>query len=182
MVEIIIRNTNGVEQPEFGRRFHDHAPREMLFDGAPCTFVRFKKPGVAVYRRLPANGARKGIALTSPDNEGDQGALSLLVAEILRAADNLPAGSLDLRSVNLAANSVDLLVTWERLRRDRVCRAAEAVTRPPSSAGALTRLREQGVRWRVAGIGKSGVRRTRLQLVPRPRASRNARTNSAPAK
>jgi hypothetical protein len=74
MVEIIICDTNGVEQPEFGRRFHDHAPREMLFDGAPCKFIRFKTPGVAVYRRLPDNRTRSGIALIAPDNEGDHGA------------------------------------------------------------------------------------------------------------
>src|SRR5215467_3244050 len=67
MIEVIISDPDGVEQPEFGRRFHDHAPREMLFDGAPCEFVRFKAPGVAVYRRLPDDRTRMRVRLIAPE-------------------------------------------------------------------------------------------------------------------
>jgi hypothetical protein len=182
MIEVIISDVHGVEQPEFGRRFHDHAPREMLFDGAPCEFVRFKAPGVAVYRRLPDQRAPMAATLIAPERDaGGAGLVGALVAEIVRAADRVSVGTLDLRNAKLAATSVDLLVAWERLRRDGLQRALEAAPRPLSSAtltDALTALRQQGFDWRVGGSRKHGLQGKRRPPTAKPTASRSARVTT----
>jgi hypothetical protein len=156
MVEIIICDADGVEQREFGRRFHDNAPQRMLFDGAPCEFMRFKAPGVAVYRRLPMQGASTEMAPITRDRRSS-GKVRSAVVEILSATDSLRVGTLDLRNGELATSSVDLTVAWERLRREGVRRAVGA---PPMSfwtaplAEALSALRQQGFHWRLAGAHK----------------------------
>jgi hypothetical protein len=182
MIEVIISNADGVEQPEFGRRFHDHAPPAMLFDGAPCEFVRFKAPGVAVYRRLPDDRTRMGVRLIAPEyGASDENLVGALVAEIVRAADDVPVGKLDLRNAKLAATSVDLLVAWERLRRDGVTRALESAPRPISSATlteALAALRQQGFDWRIGRSRKRGPQGNRRPPRVKPTASRSLRVTT----
>lgn len=51
MVEVIVCDEDGTKLTELGRRFHDFAAPGVLIDGCTYKFLRFKAPGVVLYRR-----------------------------------------------------------------------------------------------------------------------------------
>jgi hypothetical protein len=154
MVEVIVCTADGTELLELGRRFHDHAPSEILVDGLVCDFMRFKEPGVALYRR------RVGTEVASVDalvrERGKEMKLRLM-AQVVRMADDTPVGLLNLDTAQLATTDASLLAAWQRFRQDGIqCRDREGV-RPLSRATlseALLALRRDGFDWRLDGSRK----------------------------
>src|SRR5215471_18209384 len=131
MVEIIITGDDGGELLELGRRFHDSAPSQLLVDGLVCEFVRFKEPGVALYRRVDRAGS-PGNALQSARREEKQ---SRLVAQVVRIADGAPVGVLDLETVQLTTADPALSAIWQRFREEGVrCGSDQTELRPLSRA------------------------------------------------
>jgi len=175
MVEVVISDADGIERPEFGRRYHDNAPREMLVDGSPYEFVRFKAPGIAVYRPRPQPQAPPRTSVVQLRRNTTQNRFNQvpgpLVAKIVRVADNTLVGNLDLRTVELSTSFPDLFVAWERLRREGVKHAAESAPVPLSRetlADALAALRQNGFDWRMdrrrRGSRKQGRRAANLKI------------------
>ena len=148
MVEIIVTGDDGAELLELGRRFHDSAPSQLLVDGLVCEFVRFKEPGVALYRRLDRAGSPTN-ALQSARREEKQ---SRLVAQVVRIADGAPVGVLDLETVQLTTADPALLAVWQRFREEGVrCGSDRNDIRPLSRAtlsDALLAIRSEGFEWR----------------------------------
>lgn len=153
MVEVIVCSSDGTELLEFGRRFHDHAPGELLVDGLVCDFIRFKEPGVALYRRRAGEGVPLDALMRKRGNE-----MALrLIAQVVRIADGMPVGVLNLDTAQLATEDATLLAAWQRFRQDGIrCRDREGV-RPLSRATlseALLALRHDGFDWRLDGSRK----------------------------
>ncbi len=149
MVEIIITGDDGGELLELGRRFHDSAPSQLLVDGLVCEFVRFKEPGVALYRRVVNPAGSPANALQSARREEKQ---SRLVAQVVRIADGAPVGVLDLETVQLTTGDPALLAVWQRFREEGVrCGSERSEFRPLSRAtlsDALLAIRSEGFEWR----------------------------------
>jgi hypothetical protein len=148
MVEIIVTGDDGAELLELGRRFHDSAPSQLLVDGLVCEFVRFKEPGVALYRRVDRAGS-PGNVLQSARHEEKQ---SRLVAQVIRIGDGAPVGVLDLETIQLTTADPALLAVWQRLRDEGVrCGGDQTEVRPLSRttlSDALLAIRNEGFDWR----------------------------------
>jgi hypothetical protein len=154
MVEVIVCAADGTELLELGRRFHDHAPSEILVDGLVCDFMRLKEPGVALYRRRVAADVAPVDALVR--ERGKEMKLRL-IAQVVRMADDTPVGLLNLDTAQLNTTDASLLAAWQRFRQDGIrCRDREGV-RPLSRATlseALLALRRDGFDWRIDGSRK----------------------------
>lgn len=148
MVEIIVTGADGAELLELGRRFHDSAPSQLLVDGLVCEFVRFKEPGVALYRRVEGAASAANVSQSARREEKQ----SRLVAQVLRIADGAPVGVLDLETVQLTTADPALSAVWQRFREEGVrCGTDGSEVRPLSRAtlsDALLAIRSEGFDWR----------------------------------
>ena len=160
MVEIIVCTADGTELLELGRRFHDNAPGEILVDGLVCDFMRFKEPGVALYRRRV--GADVGPVDALVRERGNEMKLRL-IAQVVRMADDTPVGLLNLDTAQLATSDASLQAVWQRFRQDGIqCRDREGV-RPVSRATlseALLALRREVLTGDSTAAGSEAVNRS----------------------